>query len=245
MKQLNFVRAVGTAVVFAIILLGMITRAEAHAGNSSVDVIHACVDNKSGVTRIVGVNGACTSRESALHWAIVGPTGATGPAGPIGPAGPTPILYSLGDIGPAGGIVFHVTNGGLHGLEAAPEDQSSNAPWGCYGTLITGADGTAFGTGAQNTADILAGCSEANIAASIAHDYSLNGYNDWFLPSIDELIFLYQQKAVVGGFAGSSDYYWSSSEFDGNYAWDQRFLSGLPAFDNKGDPHRVRTVRAF
>ena len=48
--------------------------------------------------------------------------------------------YAIGDLGPAGGIVFYVTDGGVHGLEAAPEDQGSGA-WGCYGTL-TGAAGT-------------------------------------------------------------------------------------------------------
>ena len=31
--------------------------------------------------------------------------------------------YVVGDVGPAGGIVFYVTDGGLHGLEAAPADQ--------------------------------------------------------------------------------------------------------------------------
>ena len=37
-------------------------------------------------------------------------------------------VFEIGDEGPAGGIVFHVTDGGLHGLEAAPVDQL-NAQW--------------------------------------------------------------------------------------------------------------------
>jgi hypothetical protein len=40
----------------------------------------------------------------------------------------------------------------------------------------------------------------------------LNGYKDWFLPSIDELHKLHQNKTVIGGFANVT--YWSSSEFD-------------------------------
>ena len=32
--------------------------------------------------------------------------------------------YAIGDTGPASGIVLYVTGGGLHGLEAAPEDQT-------------------------------------------------------------------------------------------------------------------------
>lgn len=42
----------------------------------------------------------------------------------------TPVVYAIGDTGPAGGIVFYVTEGGIHGLEAAQVDQGY-APWGC------------------------------------------------------------------------------------------------------------------
>ncbi len=150
-------------------------------------------------------------------------------------------LLEIGDTGPAGGIVFHVTDGGLHGLETAPVDQSS-APWGCYGSSIDGADGTAVGTGAQNTSDIISACGEGT-AAEIAHEYMLNGYFDWFLPSKDELDLLYQQKAVVGGFA--DDFYWSSTEYDSNFAWLQNIIDGYQCYCSKGPILRVRAVRAF
>ncbi|WP_374087323.1 hypothetical protein [Methylomicrobium lacus] len=67
MKQFNFTRALSIAVIFAITLLGMITQAEAHAGITSANVIHACSGNVLGLTRIVGVKGACTPLESAQH----------------------------------------------------------------------------------------------------------------------------------------------------------------------------------
>ena len=156
------------------------------------------------------------------------------------------VYYAIGDTGPAGGIVFYITDGGLHGLEAAPSDQSTAAEWGCYGIDISGADRTAVGTGAQNTADILARCSTAGIAADLADTYTLNGYDDWFLPSMDELNLLYQQKTVVGGFADGV--YWSSSEFsdfaDG-VAWNQNFINGDQRNDLKYRTLYVRAVRAF
>ncbi len=96
-----------------------------------------------------------------------------------------------------------------HGLIAAPSDQA-DAEWGCYGTAILGADGTAIGTGAQNTIDIVTGCTTVDIAAKRCSDLELNGYSDWYLPSKDELNCLYINKAAVGGFASS--YYWSSTE---------------------------------
>jgi len=154
-----------------------------------------------------------------------------------------PNFYSIGGNGPAGGIVFHVTDAGTHGLEVAPNDQGA-AQWGCIGQSITGADGTAIGTGAQNTTDILAGCNAADIAAQLATEYVWpNGQTDGYLPSKDELNVLYQQKAVVGDFAYG--YYWSSSEYDITNARCQNFNDGYQNLCYKYGPYRVRVVRAF
>jgi hypothetical protein len=145
-----------------------------------------------------------------------------------------------------GGIIFWLDgNGG--GLIAAPSDQSSGAQWGCYGTNITGAGGTAIGTGTQNTIDIInANCTSSNgspTAADICANLSLGGYSDWFLPSKDELNEMYLNKAAIGGFAGID--YWSSTE-DGNLgARDQYFASGSQNFDFKYGTNGVRAVRAF
>jgi hypothetical protein len=146
-------------------------------------------------------------------------------------------VYAIGDAGPAGGIVFYITDGGLHGLEAAAVDQESTQ-WGCDSTLISGANGTAVGTGEQNTADIIAGCNETT-AASVASAYGPG----WYLPSKDELNLLYSQKVVVGGFA--SYYYWSSSQSNSYLAWYQSFDDGLQGSGSKGGTLRVRAVRAF
>ena len=93
-----------------------------------------------------------------------------------------------------GGIVFYnfvagdtgYVEGEVHGLIAAPFDQGY-LQWGCEGTQITGALGTAIGTGAQNTIDIVNNCAQTNTAAIICAGLDLNGYSDWFLPSTDEL----------------------------------------------------------
>jgi hypothetical protein len=145
-------------------------------------------------------------------------------------------FYAIGDTGPAGGIVFHITDGGLHGLEAPAEDQVE-ARWGCLGESISGANGTVVGTGAQNTADIIAGCPETT-AASVASAYGPG----WYLPSKDELNLLYAQK-VVGGFA--SDFYWSSSQASAGRAWYQNFDGGFQGGASKSATYGVRAVRAF
>jgi hypothetical protein len=132
-----------------------------------------------------------------------------------------------------------------HGLIAAPSDQGV-APWGCQGVTISGADGTAIGTGAQNTIDIMNGCSTAGIAARLCGDLVLGGYSDWYLPSLDELNQLYINRVAIGGFAING--YWSSTEYNYDYAWVQDFnVAAEPAIIVKDDgaSANVRAVRAF
>jgi hypothetical protein len=136
-----------------------------------------------------------------------------------------------------------------HGLIAATSDQSTGTSWGCYGTSISGANGTAIGTGAQNTIDILAACSTAGIAARLCDNYTVAvagiTYNDWFLPSKDELNKLYLNRAAIGGFA--NNFYWSSAEFLNVSAWTQDFFNGYQGYgiNVKFGTYRVRAVRAF
>ena len=142
-----------------------------------------------------------------------------------------------------GGIIFYIDGTGLHGLISAPTDQSTGAPWGCYGTLI-GGTGTAIGTGQANTTLIIVnGCSTAGIAARICDVLVLNGYSDWYLPSQDELNQMYLRRIIIGGFANY--YYWSSSEVTANYAWSQHFGIGSQYWDDKIYADDVRAVRAF
>ena len=150
--------------------------------------------------------------------------------------------------GPAGGLIFYdkgSVSDGWRYLEAAPSDQSTSAEWGCHETEISGADGTAVGTGKQNTIDILNECATSGIAVDICADLSLGGYDDWFLPSKDELNLMYENMKIfgVGGFA---DYFYcSSSEGDAYYAWFQDFYDGDQSYASKNYTLRVRAVRAF
>ena len=120
---------------------------------------------------------------------------------------PASIEYAIGDSGPAGGIVFHVTNGGLNGLEAAPVDQAT-APWNCFGTDVASVDNIACAgtpdsnSGAVNTPLIAVACGGA---AAVAAVYIWpNGQTDGFLPNKEELNLLYAQRNVVGSFASGS-----------------------------------------
>jgi hypothetical protein len=153
-----------------------------------------------------------------------------------------------GQAGPAGGIVFYdkgVYSDGWRYLEAAPSDQSARAQWGCYNTLIGGTS-VEIGTGAANTATIVARCTENGTATKICSDLTLGGQSDWFLPSVKELFMMYYnlKRVGLGNFADS--YYWSSSEYNVDYAWVVYFSSGIPIYNSiKYDPNNVRSIRAF
>jgi hypothetical protein len=154
----------------------------------------------------------------------------------------TTLSFSIG-LSYGGGIIFYIDGTGQHGLISATSDQSTGAEWGCYGTAISGADGTAIGTGNQNTIDIMAGCSTAGIAARLCGDLVLGGYSDWYLPSKDELDKLFLNRSQVGGF--SYIMYWNSSEYDINTAWFQSFTTGSTGHFDKSITTGVRAIRAF
>ena len=147
-----------------------------------------------------------------------------------------------------GGIIFYLDgNGG--GLIAAPTDQATvnDFPdWGCIGTAISGADGLTLGTGAQNTIDIENGCTTSGTAADICSNLVLDGFSDWFLPSIGELEIMYLNIGTgsnIGNFVNTK--YWSSTEKDETYAWSWEFSSGYQDYNSKTSNKYVRAIRAF
>ena len=148
-----------------------------------------------------------------------------------------------------GGLVFYVDGTGEHGLVAAMEDLDGFYEWGCYPENVNGADGQAIGTGYQNTLDIVSGCSETPIAASEALAYESGGYSDWYLPSIDELLEMYNtlgNGGPVSNIGGFGNYwYWSSSEDGNNSALLINFNSGYPNVSTTNYTYRVRIIRAF
>lgn len=155
-----------------------------------------------------------------------------------------------------GGVIFHVDASTGYGLICAVADQSTGIEWGCNSSYVNGAEGSAIGTGKQNTIDILADCGTSGNAAAVCNDYSLtvNGvvYNDWFLPSEGELFALYTNKDAIdatatsnGGTAFTVDRYWSSTERAQGYADYVKFLDGVRNLYAKSSLLRVRAVREF
>jgi hypothetical protein len=157
--------------------------------------------------------------------------------------------YSLGEIGPADGIVFYDKKEYTHGwryLEAAPAGTEFSAEWGSY-TYVAGTE-IVVGSGKRNTELIVAALEENGKAAQLCANLNVNGHQDWFLPSMGELDLIYKNLKLMGLGDFKDDWYWSSSasDYGSIAAWAQRFSDGSRNdYNHKGNAYLIRAVRAF
>jgi hypothetical protein len=83
-------RVTASWVVFALVaglLVAGVAVASAHGGGPNKKVIHACVDDATGVIEIVNPNDHCGAGESPLDWNGRGPRGPRGVPGADGESG--------------------------------------------------------------------------------------------------------------------------------------------------------------
>jgi hypothetical protein len=159
--------------------------------------------------------------------------------------------YWIGDVGPAGGLIFYVDVDDLYPwtyLEVWTGDEPGMYKWKDVNTATP--TGTEIGTGYANTYNDMTGSEHP--AAEAARDAGHGGKDDWSLPSKDELNAIWLNivddgagnNSGVGGFALT--HYWSSSESTATNAWTQYFNNGNQGDASKAFPsYLVRVVRTF
>ena len=160
----------------------------------------------------------------------------------------------IGQVGPADGLVFYdqlsIINGWQY-LEVSMVDQGALGvqAW----SNITATLGTTLpgvGEGLANTAAIITQAGHTSSAALLCDNYVYAAYTDWYLPSFDELNWMYTNlKAAVplplGNFSG--EYYWSSSEgLTMTFAYRVHFTTGGSTEVGKTTLNpMVRAIRRF
>jgi hypothetical protein len=131
-------------------------------------------------------------------------------------------------------VIFNGTT-----LYVYPTDNSAGIRW--YNGTYTTTNAKSTSDGETNTALIVANQGPGSYAAQLCSDLTAFGYDDWYLPSKDELNAIYLDKEVIGGFTFA--YYWSSTEFSMTDAWGQDFNNGSQVTYGKYPTSRVRCVR--
>ena len=160
------------------------------------------------------------------------------------------ITYTIGDFA-QGGVVFWVSASGEHGKVVSIYDVGA-VPWSNITSTEIGSSASSDINGAGNTVAIMMQSGHTNSAARHCADLAYGGYDDWYLPSKDELNEVYTNRAAInttafsnGGEVFSGGFHWSSTEIDHNDAWRQDFSGDFQANGSKSLDYIVRAIRAF
>ena len=242
-----------------------ITDYEVYIGTSASGTFSLVTDGVSTVpgASITGLSNGTSYYVKVAAVNSLGRGAMSAVSAAITPAAPCSSACAIGDVGPAGGIIFMTpsTAGNTTGryFEAAPAGWSGvgidlNIAWCNATSTLIGtptALGTAIGTGSANTDAIVAVCSSG--AAKSARAYNGGGKTNWFLPSIDELLQMYANRAVIGGLVQTTQVgtgiatttFWSSSEYNSSQSKNWSFLTN--GNDNWGKNYGfgVRPIRMF
>jgi hypothetical protein len=161
--------------------------------------------------------------------------------------------YNIGNVA-HGGIVFWIDATGEHGLVCTKKDQSSGIQWYNGSYTKTKAHGYKPKSGKRNTFLIMknqgsnANNYAAGICANLTFTEARKTYNDWYLPSIQELSLMYKSQKIINARALANGgtpltyYYWSSTEFEENQAY--YFNMNNESEDSTTFKETLRAVRA-
>lgn len=156
---------------------------------------------------------------------------------------------AVGDIGPGGGVVVHVSVGAQWWgsvIEARPLNTGVGLPWSLQPMVSLYVDhesGSALrqriaargmGMGGVNTAALIAQNGVGDYAASFVDALIIGGKSDWYLPSRDELDAAYHMATIGKWPTLNRSAYWTSSENNANFAWYQMFQDGTQFTDQSG-----------
>jgi hypothetical protein len=171
--------------------------------------------------------------------------------------------YEIGEYVPSEGgiIVNRYIDSGTQNYIVLDITNLSNSSWSNVTNVAIGSTARSSWDGLSNSNAIVSQVGHTSSAADLCLNSTNNGKSDWYLPSIDELWYVLQNKLTInktlsgnssyGPIAGATeldvnDLFWSSTEFAANTAME--IDCGRIQVDSntsKGDVFNVRAVRNF
>lgn len=180
--------------------------------------------------------------------------------------GSNPFIYEIGQyVSSEGGVIAHrwlsstplgsPTSGSVQNyIVVDTSNLSSGAAWASLNTLITSVESTF--NGASNTANLITAGAPSGItagtAAVLCNSSTNNGQTDWYLPAIDELSKIWQNRwDIEQGIINASgtpidvSFYWSSTQGNAAVVLVYDFTTGQANLVIKSSTLYVRAVRRF
>jgi hypothetical protein len=156
-----------------------------------------------------------------------------------------------------GGIVLHIFTpnekgyviGETHGIIVAEKDLHGLKSFGLTQVNLSGLTSIDIGYGKSNTEAIVNAYPDSATAAKFCNDVKINYYDDWFLPSINELNLIFEKRHSIGNFSSDySSHYWASTSYDdetSSGAFSRFFNTASICVKSKDELFHIRPVRYF
>ena len=169
-----------------------------------------------------------------------------------------------------GGVVFYLFDeedpdyiaGEIHGLITEVRQHDELLMWQTSEDYVTGVTDQSIGAGSSNTSEIATYTNSR--AANVAYFKTNGGYTDWYLPSVGELVEMFEAREIIDSTSianGGASFdlegeFWSSCEYptyqeDANYLgaytidFSRNYYTGDPILQPKRELALIRAVRTF
>ena len=159
-----------------------------------------------------------------------------------------PAPYDIGEFFQGGYYVGNIAVGSdVYAIIFAPDDADTTRQWKTGNTATTGTTSDVDGWANTLAMTDTEALRLAHPAAVYCRSYDGGGFDDWYMPSRNELLLPWNHRAELPSLnmGKNTTYVWSSTQHpsDTVYAWLRRFSDGHENYTSKTNSYRVRPCR--